>query len=63
MANQVDITPGSNPALGLYVHVQNGQSASAVNNPSDFPSVKAQAGAGIKTVQVTVAGVRFSNPS
>ena len=61
-SNQVDLTPAtSGNTTGLHVHTPNGQSASAVNNPSDSPSTPAKTGA--KAVTVTVAGVRFSSPS
>jgi hypothetical protein len=65
MANQVDVTPSTNPTLGIHLHVPAGASASGFNNMSDFPAVpaKSTSPSGGKAVQVTVAGVRFSNPS
>lgn len=63
MAQQIDITPASNPSLGLHVHVPAGQSASAVDNPSDAP---APSKSGIQvTAKITpsVGGPRFANPS
>ena len=67
MANQIDLTPSTTPT-GLHVHVPNGQTASVVNNPADFPAVPAQVGTGTKTVTAKINGtqgstVRFSNPA
>jgi len=63
MANQVDLSP-NNPT-GLHVHVPNGQTASVVNNPADFPSVPAKIGGKGVSVQIAPSngGPRFSNPS
>jgi hypothetical protein len=64
MANQTDLTPASNPALGLHIHVPSGQSASAFNNSSDFPAPP-RSGVAI-TVKVNGtpgSQVRFSNPA
>jgi hypothetical protein len=73
MPNQVDITPATNPALGIHFHGPAGQSAnldSDGSNPADYPAVGSRASNNSqgKAVQVTVQGtpgqaVRFSNPS
>jgi hypothetical protein len=64
---QVDITPATNPSLGIHFHGTNGQSANTATNPSDFPSGKANSnGAPAVTVKVTGTdrvAVRFANPS
>jgi hypothetical protein len=65
MAN-IDLNPGTpGNSTGLHVHVPAGQTASVVNNPSDFPSLPAKIGG--KTVSVAIApatgGPRFCNPS
>lgn len=66
MANQVDLTPATFSS-GLHFHAPNGQSAGAVNNPSDSPNAAANANVA-KAVTVKVTGtqgatIRFSNPS
>lgn len=60
---QIDITPASNPSLGLHVHVPNGQSANVITNPSDNPA-PAKSGTQV-TAKIAQAngGPRFSNPS
>ena len=64
MAN-VDLTPASNPALGIHFHAPVGTSAAAFNNPSDFSVVVPTAAPTTtgKAVVVNVAGVRFACPS
>ncbi len=64
MAN-IDITPASNPALGIHYHCPVGQSAAAFTNPSDAPAAPATAAptSAAKSVVVNVAGVRFASPS
>jgi hypothetical protein len=67
VANQTDITPATNPSPGIHFHGPNGQSATAVNNPSDFPGSNANS-SGAKSVTTKIIGtqgvaVRFSNPS
>jgi len=67
MANQVDLTP-STGAPFLHVHVPSGQTASVVNNSSDFPHNPATLATTTKAVSVTVTGtqgsvVRFSSPA
>jgi len=61
MANQIDLTPATKP--GIHVHVPAGQSASAVNNPSDFPPPSQSGKQTIVTVNTPGAKVRFANPS
>lgn len=75
MATQLDISPASNPTLGIHFHAPNGVSASVISaaaggsNPTDAPSVlqTASPNSANKTVSVTVAAsiapVRFCNPS
>ena len=71
VANQLDLNPGTaGNTTGLHVHVPAGQSASAVNHATDFPSVTAGATppASGKAVSTKITGtqgvtVRFSNPS
>jgi len=65
MANQIDITPATTPALGLHVHAPAGSTTSAFNHSTDFPSVTAGAtpNSQSKAVKTTVSGVRFANPS
>lgn len=63
MANQVDLAPVS--GTFVTVHVPSGQSNAVASNPSDAPAVTAKSNSpsGGKSIQTTVAGVRFSNPS
>lgn len=69
MANiQQDFTPSSTPGPGVHYHCPSGQTASVVNNSSDFPAVPANVGTGSKTVTIKISGtqgsqVRFSNPA
>ncbi len=62
---QTDISPASNPQLGIHFHAPNGQSAAAFSNPSDAPVAAPTAGPTTtgKSVVVNVAGVRFASPS
>lgn len=61
---QIDITPASNPALGLHVHVPNGQSANVITNPSDNPAPsKSGTQTTVKVVGTPGSVVRFSSPS
>jgi hypothetical protein len=67
---QIDLVPATpGNTTGLHFHGTAGQSASAVNNPSEFPSVTPGAAppAGGKAVSVKIAqsngGPRFSNPA
>jgi len=59
-------TPGAN--VTVEVHVPNGQ-GSVLNNPSDFGFVDPThggttvTGAPVVATKLTVAGVRFANPS
>jgi len=68
VANQTDLTPGTaGNTTGIHFHGPNGQSANVANNPSDFPTGKANS-SGAPTVTKTITGtqgqvVRFSNPS
>lgn len=60
---QIDITPASNPALGLHVHVPSGQSANAITNPTDNPApAKSRTQVTTKIAQAN-GGPRFANPS
>lgn len=60
---QIDITPASNPALGLHVHVPNGQSANVIKNPTDNPA-PAKSGTQVAAkVSQANGGPRFANPS
>lgn len=69
MANaQEDFTPSSAPGPGIHFHSPNGQTASVVDNPADFPAVPANVGTGTKTITTKINGtqgsqVRFSNPA
>lgn len=70
MASQIDLTPATNPTLGLHVHTPAGSSASAFNHATDFPVVAPGAAlpTGGKAVKASVQGtpeqvVRFANPS
>lgn len=56
---QIDLTPTPSNTTGLHVHVPAGQSANAVDNPSDFPAPSKSG----TQVTVKVAGVRFASPS
>ena len=60
---QIDITPASNPVLGLHVHVANGQSANVIANPTDNPA-PAKSGTQISAkISQANGGPRFANPS
>jgi hypothetical protein len=70
---QIDSTlylgvPGGPPTATVEVHVPAGQ-GSVSNNPSDFPFVDPNgggttvSGAPVIATKLTVAGVRFANPS
>jgi len=60
---QVDVSPSSGPHnLNIYFHGPNGQSSSAINNPSDFPVSKNGASAVVKVAQSN-GGPRWSNPA
>lgn len=62
--NQVDLTPATTGnSTGLHFHAPAGNSASAVNNPSDSPA-PAKSGTQV-TAKISQAngGPRFSNPS
>ena len=60
--------PGGPPNVSVEVHVPAGQ-GSVSNNPSDFPYVDPSqagttvSGAPVVATKLTVAGVRFANPS
>ena len=62
---QIDITPASNPTLGIHFHAPAGTSAAAFTNPSDAPAVVPTAAPTTtgKSVVVNVAGIRFASPS
>ena len=49
---QIDITPASNPALGLHVHVPNGTSAAAFTDPSTVAASVATAAPNSQNKQV-----------
>jgi len=62
---QIDITPATNPNLGIHFHSPAGTSAAAFTNPTDVPANEPTAGG--KPVTATIApaigGPRFANPS
>jgi hypothetical protein len=62
---QIDISPATNPSLGIHFHGPAGTSAAAFNNPTDSPATMATAGGKPVTANIAPAlgGPRFSNPS
>ncbi len=62
---QTDISPATNPQLGIHFHAPAGTSAAAFTNVSDFPAASPTAAptSAAKSVVVNVAGVRFASPS
>ena len=66
---QIDITPASNPSLGLHVHVPNGTSAAAFTDPSTVAASVATAAPNsqnkqvVATIAPNVVTLKFSNPA
>jgi hypothetical protein len=62
--NQVD-SVHTTTLPNLEIHVPNGQSAVVNTDPASNPTVHAKgaSNSASKAVQVTVSGVKFSNPS
>ena len=60
---EIDITPASNPSLGIHFHSPNGQSANVATNPTDNPAPSKSGTQVTAKIAQANGGPRFANPS